>query len=48
MMKIFFRIFPVLAGAAFFFAASVGAEETTSIRVVVTGDTMGQVFPCLK
>jgi hypothetical protein len=31
-----------------FFSAFAGAGETTSIRIVVTGDTMGQVFPCQK
>jgi len=48
MMKTLSRMIRFVACAAFFFVAFAGAEETTSIRIVVTGDTMGQVLPCLK
>ncbi len=46
MMRTISRMICLVACAAFFMAAFAGAEERTSIRIVVTGDTMGQVFPC--
>ena len=45
MFKILIRFVVYMA---LFFAVSTVAGETTSIRIVVTGDTMGQVFPCQK
>jgi hypothetical protein len=45
MLRILIRF---IACMALFFAVSTGAGETTSIRIVVTGDTLGQVFPCRK
>jgi hypothetical protein len=38
----------VVVYTTLFFSVSAGAGETTPIRIVVTGDTMGQVFPCRK
>jgi hypothetical protein len=40
------RMIRIAVCVVFFFAAFAGAEETTSIRIVVTGNTMGQLIPC--